>query len=181
MVGAEPGQDPGAVQKVVHQRVDGDHGGADLPPGLVTPRRRQQDAGQGHGQHLVGHAVDLPERSNKSFAQPGRAVGIMRPVGFSQLPVDPADQIAIGNVANEQIKRIGRLVEPTVAQVVARHWTMVDMVWLGTSSADLVVPATIVMPVALQLRAGGAVTEFSLDVGPPRPTVPLHVVGGDAI
>ena len=100
MVGAEPGQDPGAVQEIVHQGVNGDHGGADFAPGLVTPRGRQQDAGQGHGQHLVGHAVDLPERSNKSFAQPGGAVGIMRAVGFPQLPVDPADQVAIGNVAN---------------------------------------------------------------------------------
>src|SRR5512135_801897 len=105
----------------------------------------------------------------------------MRGVDVSESPVDPADQIAIGNVADEQIKRIGGLVEPTVPQVVARHWALVDAVWLGAGPASLVVPATIVMPVALQLRAGSAVTEFSLDVAPPRPAVPLHVAGGDAV
>jgi hypothetical protein len=157
MVGVEPSQDPGALQKVVHQGVDGDHRGADLPPGLVTPRRRQQDAGQGHGQHLVRHPVDLPQRLDQGGAQPGRAVGIMRAVGFSQLPVDPADQITIGDVADEQIKRIGGLVEPTVAQVVARHWATVDMIGLGTSAADLVVPATMVVPVALELGAGAGI------------------------
>ena len=181
MVGAEAGQDPGAVQKVVHQGVDGDHGGADLPPSLVPARGRQQDAGQGHGQHLVRHPVDLPQRSNKSLPQPGRAVGIIRAINSPQLAINPVDQIAIGDVADEQIKRIGGLVEPTVAQVMARYWAMIDMVWLGAGPADFVVPATIVMPVALQLWAGGAVTELGLDVAPPRPAVLLHVAGGDAI
>ena len=36
-------------------------------------------------------------------------------------PVDPADQIAIRNVANEQEQRVGHLVEPTVAQLVGGH------------------------------------------------------------
>src|SRR5437868_6924969 len=42
MFGAEPGQDPSADHKVVHQGVDGDHGGPDLDPGLPAARRRQQ-------------------------------------------------------------------------------------------------------------------------------------------
>ena len=39
----EPIQDPGAVQEIVHQGVDGDHGGADLPPKVVTARGWIQD------------------------------------------------------------------------------------------------------------------------------------------
>ena len=37
VLGAESFQDAGAVQEIVHQRVDGDHGGADLAPGLKIP------------------------------------------------------------------------------------------------------------------------------------------------
>ena len=102
MVGLEPCQDAGADQKVVHQGVDGNHAGADLVPEVQALRGGQQDAGQGHGQDLVRHAVDLPERSDQSFPQPGGPVGLVGLVGTSELPVDPADQIAIGDVANEQ-------------------------------------------------------------------------------
>ncbi len=37
------------------------------------------------------------------------------------------------------------------------------------------------MPVARQLRAGGASGELLFDVAPPRPTVPLHVIVGDLV
>src|SRR5689334_3775000 len=48
MVGPEPMQDPGAVQKVVHQGIYRDHAGAGPPPVIMAGWRRQQDAGQGH-------------------------------------------------------------------------------------------------------------------------------------
>jgi hypothetical protein len=47
MVGAEPGQDPGAVQK---------HGGADLPPSLITPRA----ASRTHDNVMVSTLSDTP-------------------------------------------------------------------------------------------------------------------------
>ena len=73
MVGLESCQDAGANQKVVHQGVDGNHAGADLVPEVQAFRGGQQDAGQGHGQDLVRDAIDLPERSDQSFPQFGRA------------------------------------------------------------------------------------------------------------
>ena len=97
------------------------------------------------------------------------------------MPVDPADQVAIGNVADEEVQRVGGLVETAVAQVVAGHWTMSQMVWFGAGAAELVVPAAVEMPVALQLRAGGAATEHGLDIMPLRAAVSLHVVVGHAI
>jgi hypothetical protein len=36
--------------------------------------------------------------------------------GVLQLSVDPADQVPVGHVANEQVQGIGGLVEATVAQ-----------------------------------------------------------------
>jgi hypothetical protein len=102
MVGLESAKDAGADQKVVHQGVDGNHAAADLVPDVQVFWGGQQDARQGHGQDLVRDAVDLPERSNQSFLQSGEPIGAGRVVGTLELPVDPADQIATGNVANEQ-------------------------------------------------------------------------------
>jgi len=96
---------------------------------------------------LSGHAVDLAQWLDQTGTEPGRAVVIVRPVGFVQLPVDPADQVAIGNVANKEVERVGGLIEPTVAQVVARQWAVVDVVWLSAGAVALVVPAAVEMPV----------------------------------
>ena len=46
--------------------------------------------------------MDLPERSNQSFPQSGEPIRAGRIVGILELPVDPAHQVAIGNVADEQ-------------------------------------------------------------------------------
>ena len=130
MVSIEPCQDAGADQKVVHQGVDGDHAGADLVPEVQALRGRQQDARQGHGQGLVRDAVNLPERSNHSFPQLGEASGAGSVIGTLEFPVDPADQVGVGNVANEQEQRVGHLVEPTVAQPVGGQRTCVDVIRL---------------------------------------------------
>jgi hypothetical protein len=46
--------------------------------------------------------------------------------------VDPADQVTVGNVADEQEQRIGGLVEVAVSQVMARQRTAVNVLGLGT-------------------------------------------------
>jgi hypothetical protein len=48
----EPLQDPGPVQKVMNQRVDGDHAAADLGPEDHLFGSAEQKAGQGHGEDL---------------------------------------------------------------------------------------------------------------------------------
>jgi hypothetical protein len=53
MLCLEPSQDAGPVQKIVNQRVDGDHAATDLDPMLHPLRSTEQDAGQGHRQNLV--------------------------------------------------------------------------------------------------------------------------------
>ena len=63
----------------------------------------------------------------------------------------------------------------------ARHWAAVNMVRLGAGAATLVVSAAMEMPVASELRAGGAMTKFGLDVVPPRTAVRLHIVEGHTI
>ena len=123
MVGAEPVQDAGAVQKVVNEGVDGDHAGADLVPQPQVFRRSEQDGGQGHGQHLVGDAVDFAQGRDDDVPHPGQPIRASWTIGRLQPLVDPADQITIRNVANEQVEGIGDLVEVAVAQVMGGHWT----------------------------------------------------------
>ena len=53
VVRLEPSQDPGAVQKVVNQCVDGDHAAADFDPQPHPFRSAEQNAGQGHREDLV--------------------------------------------------------------------------------------------------------------------------------
>ena len=74
-------------------------------------------------------------------------------VGIGEPPVDPADEIAVGDIAHEQEQAVGRLVEPAVAQIVGRQWASRKMVRLGATPLDLLVPAMVEVPVALQLRA----------------------------
>ena len=44
-----------------------------------------------------------------------------RTVGGRQLGVDPADQVAVGKVADEQKQGVGGLVEVAIPQVMARQ------------------------------------------------------------
>jgi hypothetical protein len=117
VVCTEPMEDPGPDQEIVHQGVDGNHAGADLDPEWPIFRCGQQDAGQRHGQDLVGDAVDLSEWPNQGFPEVGEPIGAGRIIGRLEAPVDPAHQVAIGNIPDEQEQRIGHLVEPTVPQI----------------------------------------------------------------
>src|SRR3984893_310686 len=104
-----------------------------------------------------------------------------RTVGGLQLRVDPADQVTVGNVADEQEQGIGGLVQAPVSQNVLRQRTASDMIRLGAGPADLVVPAIMEVPVALELGTAGAAAELLLNVAPRRPAMPLHVIVGDLI
>jgi hypothetical protein len=104
-----------------------------------------------------------------------------RTVGRRQLAVDPADQIAVGKVADEQEQGVGHLVEVAVAQVMARQRTAANVIGLGTGAAGLAVAAAMKMPVALELGATDALAELLVNVAPGRSPVFRHVVVGDLI
>ena len=98
-----------------------------------------------------------------------------------QLGVHPADQIAVGKVADEQEQRIGHLIEVAVAQVMARQRTGANVIGLGTGAAGLFVSAAMEMPVALELGATDSLAKLLVDVAPGRSPVFRHVVVGDLI
>jgi hypothetical protein len=68
--------------------------------------------------------------------------------------IDPADQVAIGNVANEQIQAIGNLIQVAVSQAMGRQGARRDVVRLGAGTTRFLVSAGVEMPIGLQLWAG---------------------------
>ena len=95
--------------------------------------------------------------------------------------IDPADQITVNNVADEQEQGVGGLVEVAVSQVVARQRAGANVIGLGTGRAGLFVAAAMEMPVALELGATDAAAELLVNVAPRRSPVFLHVVVGNLI
>ncbi len=57
--GLEPSQDPGPVQKVMDQGIDGDQVHADFQPLWANVGGADQNTGQRHRQDLVRNAVDI--------------------------------------------------------------------------------------------------------------------------
>ena len=121
MVGAEPVQDAGAVQEVVHQRIDGNHAGADFGPQRLAAG--EQQAGQRHHHDFVGHAMDLAQRPDQALDHPGNTVWVRSIIRFGQLTVDPSHQVAIGEIPDKQEQAVGRLVQAAIAQPVFWQWT----------------------------------------------------------
>ena len=122
VVGSEPAQNAGPVQEIVHERIDGDHAAADLAPAAPMTWRAEKQLSQRHHQHFVGDAVDLFQRGDQSRSHSGQPVGPGPHGGSIKPPVDPTDEISIGNVANEQVQGIRRLVQPTVGA--ANDWAV---------------------------------------------------------
>ncbi len=56
----KPSQDPGPVQKVVDQSIDGDQLHPDFQPLRANVSRADQNVREAHRQDLVSNAVDIP-------------------------------------------------------------------------------------------------------------------------
>src|SRR5216683_6554346 len=59
--------------------------------------------------------------------------------------------------------------------------TATDVIGLSTGPADLVVPAVVEMPIALQLRTTDATIKAPLDLPPRRPPMLLHILEGHLV
>src|SRR4051794_6010192 len=147
----ETAQNACPKQKIVNEGVDRNHAAADLDPKRHALRRTKQETRQGHREDLVGDAVGLAQRLYNGGSHPPYSLSPRRLICCLQLPVEPADQIAIRNIANEQEQRVRGLVEAAVPQVMAWQRTIVNVIGLGAGPANLIVPAAMEMPIALHL------------------------------
>ena len=147
MDGLEPGQDPGPVQEIVDEGIDRNQVHTDLQPLGANVSPADQDAGQRHRQHLVGNAVDVEQWLNQSRAHLRQGVWSAGLVRLVEAVIDPADQVAVGNVANEQVQAVSNLIQVAVSQPVSRQGTRRDVVRFGAGTARFLVSAGVEMPV----------------------------------
>ena len=110
--------------------------------------------------------VDVPDRTDDGFNHPGYAIRRRSVVSRRELVVDPADQITVRNVTDEQEQAVGELVEPTVPEMMGWQRALVDVVRLGAGPASLVVPAAMKVPVAGQFRTTRAAAKFGAEFPP---------------
>ena len=160
MAGSEPPQDSGASQKIMDQGIGGDQLQSDLQPVPANVSGANQNAGQGHSEDLVRDPVDILQRFDQGIASsrgPSRTRFVER---LAQPIIDPANEIAIGHIANKQIQAVGHLIEMTVSQMMAWQWAGRNVVGLGASAGRFLVPATMKMPVRLQLRATWSLSQI---------------------
>ena len=177
----EPGQDPGPVQKIVDQGIDRDQLHADFEPPRANVSSADQNAGQRHGEHLVGDAVDIAQWLNQRITRLGQTVRSGLVVRLVQPVIDPADQIAVGNVANEQVEAVGNLVEVAVSQAMGWQRAGGDVVRLGAGAARLLVSAGMKIPIGFQLRASWLPGQILADRAPSRLAMPTHVICGNLV
>ena len=153
MGGFEPIQDPGPMQEIVDQSIDRDQLHADFEPFRANVSSADQNAGQGHGQHLVRNPVDIAQWFDQGISDLRNGLRL-RIVCLLQSVIDPADQVAVGNIANEQVQAVGNLVEMAVSQPMGWQRAGGNVVRLGAGAARLLVSAVMKMPIGFQLRAG---------------------------
>ena len=151
VVGTKPPQDPGSVQEIMDEGVDGDERRADFEPQRLSVPGAQQQARHCYRQHLVSHAVDVPEWRDDGLAQgcePIRRMGIHT----IQLFIDPAHEIVIRNIPHEQEQAVCHLVQSAVPQRVAGQQAGIDVAGLSTGVRSLLVSAVVEPPVPAELR-----------------------------
>jgi hypothetical protein len=166
------------------QGVDGNHSFTGLEPVRTTIRGPEQQPGERHGEDFVGDAVDIAERTDQlllAVAGETRLAGNRNGARDAEAVIDPADQVAFGNVTDKKKKAVGRLVEPTVTQRMPGHRAGINMVGLRTAEAALVVSAAIIVPIALKQRARRNLSETRPDFGPGDVAVLANVPTGHLV
>lgn len=174
-------QNAGAVQEIVDQGVYDDHGLSGLEPNGPVVARAYHKPGERIGQDLVGHAENASERTDQGFLSGSLQIGVRRACGGFQLAIDPAHEVTVSDVPDEQIEAKCELVQPPIPEHWTGYWTGVDMIGLGASEAALVVSAAFVVPEGLELPAGGRDLEACLHFGPGRCPMLLHVAPRGAV
>ena len=118
MVGAQAPQNPGSVQEIMDQGVDGYQVRADFEPQRPSLSSAQQQVRHGHRQDLVSHPIDVPQRADDGLTKGTDPTGTLG-IHSAQLPINPTNEIVIGDVSHEQEQAVRHLVQAAVPQRMA--------------------------------------------------------------
>ena len=120
----------------------------------------------------------MPQRVDQ--AGPGRReVSGSGMVG--ELPINPPDDVATGNVPDEQEQAVRGLVQPAVPERMPGQGAIGEFVRFGAGLETFVVPAAGKRPIPLELVAPGVGGEGSFDFRPRHVPVPIHIPLGHGI
>ena len=100
-------------------------------------------------------------------------------VGY--LPINPVDDVAAGNVPDEQEQAVRTLIQPAVSEAMPGHGTIGKVIRVGAGLESLVVPAVGKRPIPLELVAARVGGEGSFDVRPRHGPMPIDVPIGDGV
>ena len=142
------------MQKIVHQGIDRDQLHADFEPPRANVGGADQNAREPDGEHLVRNAVDIAQWLNQGITRSRQSVRSERVVRLLQAVIDPANQVTLGDVPNEEVEAVSKLVEMAVSQAVRWQRAFCNVVRLGAGAFRFLVSAIVKMPIGFQLRAG---------------------------
>jgi hypothetical protein len=144
----------GTVRRLDHG-IDDNETRPDIEPARAGCPGSHQESPYRHGDHLVGNPIDMPERVDQSGPRCREVLGSKV---VSELPVNPPNNVATGDIPNEQVQAVGSLIKPAVRERVPGHGAIGEVSWLGAGLESLVVPAVSKGPIPLELvtfRVGG--------------------------
>jgi hypothetical protein len=101
----KPIEDASAMQEVVDESVDDDNRRPDVEPAGASRASPDQQPSQGHANGLIGDPIDILQRANERRPGCGNIGGV-----GCDLPINPLNDVAIGNVADEQKQTVRSLV-----------------------------------------------------------------------
>ena len=100
---------------------------------------------------------------------------------IGKLPINPPDDVATGNVPDEQEQAVRTLVQPTVPKWMSGQGAIAELVRFGAGLESLVVPAAGERPIPLQLVAPGVGGERPFNFCPRHIAMPIHVPLGHSV
>ena len=110
-----------------------------------------------------------------------RLLGALTHKRFADVRWGSIATFPVGNVANEQIQAVGKLIEVAVSQPMGWQRAGADVIRLGAGVVRFLVSAVVKLPIGFQLRARWAPGEIFADRGPGRTAMPVHVIFSDLV
>jgi pimeloyl-ACP methyl ester carboxylesterase len=115
--GVEARQGAGPTQEIMNQRVDGDHPCPGRHPAFPVRVGAEQEVGQHHRPELRSYAVDFPEGIENGLSHERTTLGCPRVgIGLGETRIDPTDEVAAADIANEQGEAVGCLIQRSLPQ-----------------------------------------------------------------
>jgi hypothetical protein len=169
------------MQPIVHERIDHDHAGTGRNPALPVRIGGQQQLGDCQRHDLAGDPVDAAKRLEQRVPHSRCAIWRSRLISGRKPIIDPADEVTMADVSNEEEQRVGCLIQATITQVMAWQRAAADEARLGAGVRALREPAVLKMPVALKARAGGRCAQGIREIAEAHSPMFVHVSQRDCV